>query len=207
MPVTLTLNLTINDADLAKIAAALGTAPALAEGRPAVDVTPAAAPADAAPTKGKKGKQEKAPEQEPEPEQAQDDLTTEKQNEAVKETADNADDDTMREGLTGYYESSGMSKKAIQKHLATLSGDDLRAAYQDYLARLIKDENGEFPESMDDNYAATRIFGGEEVVRWCRGGLTLTEEEVEAAGLGDAAESLKPKEPVKKGPALPTRKK
>lgn len=206
MPVTLNLAVTLSDEDAAKLAALVngGAQPAL---------NPKSDPPHV--SDGKKGKKGAAPPAEPAAEEpaaqtAGDseeapttDLVTEKQLEIAKETADAADLDDVRAQLTDYYVGQGSSKKDVQNAISSMSEDDLRAAYNDYLARLVVDETGDFTGDFETPYIAVRIDDGKEVKHWILGGVTLTPEEVAEKKLADPEAKAAPK----KGPALPSRKK
>lgn len=202
MPTEITL--VLSDESIAKLASAIlgGTAPAINS-----KVDP---PAAAAGKKGAAKKEEKAPAAEAPPaEPAADeapttDLVTEKQQAAAKDTADQTGLDDIRAQLTDFYVGQGSDKKEIQNAISSMSEDDLRAAYLDYLARLVIDETGDFTGDFDTPYLAARVNDGKETLFWVKGGVTMTDEEVKAAKLADPnAKAAAPK----KGPALPSRKK
>lgn len=177
------------------IAEAMGTA---TDGRP--ELTAAATP----PAVQDKKKSAPAKAEEPPVEEAADeptdDLVTDAQLESVKDAANDTELDDVRSSLADYYISAGEDKKSVNSTISGMSEEDLRAAYADYLARLVVDDkDGAFCEDYETPYIATRVFGGEEVKKWVVGGLTLTDEQVEEKELGD------PTETKKKGPALPKR--
>jgi hypothetical protein len=195
MKITLELPQEAIQALASAIAEAMGGATP-SDGRP--ELTAAATPPSVQ-DKKKPTKTEAPPVEEPEDEPT-DDLVTDAQLESVKEAAADAELDDVRASLADYYISAGEEKKSVNSTISGMSEEDLRAAYADYLARLLPDDkDGEFCEDYETPYIATRVFGGEEVKKWVLGGLTLTDEQVEEKELGD------PNETKKKGPALPKR--
>lgn len=203
MPITITL--TVSDEDLSKVISALnGTStPALTSksSPPAV--------ADAKPAKGK-AKAEPPPEPEPaaeepaaEEEEATTDLVTEKQKAGATETAAATELDEIRGQLTDYYTGQGSSKKEVQNAIAGMSEEELRAAYLDYLARLVVDATGEFTADFETPYLAARINDGKEANAWVKGGVTLTDEQCAELKLADP-NAKAPAAPKK--PGLPMRK-
>lgn len=161
--------------------------------------------------KAKRSRKRKAdPEPEPPEEQEDDedeeeedttDLVTQAQLDFVQENVEETDTADMTSELLEFYVECGQSKKEVSSILADMSDDDITAAYSDYLARLVKEEDGEldFITEEDEYYKASRTNDGEESLHWISGGQTLSEEEVEEAGLGD------PNAKPKKGPAKRTR--
>ena len=202
MPITITL--TVSDEDLAKVVSALagGSAPVL---------TPKSTPPAVAdkPKSSKKVEQaaaaaaEEAAAAETPAEDPVTDLVTEKQQEAAKDTVDQTAIDDIRGQLTDYYVGQGSSKKEVQNAIAGMSDDELRAAYLDYLARLVVDATGEFTADFDSPYIATRINDGKEANAWVKGGVTLTDEQCAELKLADpnAKAAAAPKKP-----GLPMRK-
>jgi hypothetical protein len=207
MPITITL--TVDDENLAKVIAALngGSAPALtpksdppavSDGKPKGKATkPAAAPA-AAPAEPEPAAEAPAAEEE-----ASTDLVTEKQKEAAQETSDATDINDVRGQLTDYYVGQGSSKKEVQNAIAGMSEEELRAAYLDYLARLVVDATGEFTADFETPYLAARINDGKEANAWIKGGVTLTDEQCAELKLADP-NAKAPAAPKK--PGLPMRK-
>lgn len=195
MPISITL--TLSDEDIAKLASAIlgGSAPAIN-----AKTDPPAAPA------GRKSKKEQAapaPAEPPAEEAQTTDLVTEKQQAAAKDTVDATSLDDIRAQLTDFYVTQGSDKKEIQNAISSMSEEDLRGAYLEYLARLVIDSTGEFTGDFETPYLAARVDDGKEVMHWIKGGVTLTSEEVTAAKLPDP--NAKAEAPKK--PALPSRKK
>lgn len=200
MPIT--IKLTVEDEDLAKVIAALtgGAAPALTsksdppavnDGKKKATTKPAAAPAEPPPA-------EPAAEEE-----ATTDLVTEKQKEGAAETAAATELDEIRGQLTDYYVGQGSAKKEVQNAIAGMSEEELRAAYLDYLARLVVDATGEFTADFETPYLAARINDGKEANAWVKGGVTLTDEQCAELKLADP-NAKAPAAPKK--PGLPMRK-
>lgn len=205
---SLSFTITIDDENLAKVVSALagGSAPVLTgkTSPPAVADKPAKADKKA----DKKAEQAAAAAEEAaaEPaaeEEATTDLVTEKQKEAATETAAQTDLDDIRGQLTDYYVGQGSSKKDVQSAIAGMSEDELRAAYLDYLARLVVDTTGEFTADFDTPYIAARINDGKEANAWVKGGVTLTDEQCAELKLADP-NAKAPAAPKK--PGLPMRK-
>jgi hypothetical protein len=210
MPIT--IKLTVEDEDLAKVIAALtgGSAPALttkSDPPPVSDgkkgkaaAKPAAAPPAEAPAAEEPAAEEPAAEEE-----ATTDLVTEKQKEGAAETAAQTELDDIRGQLTDYYVGQGSSKKEVQNAIAGMSEEELRAAYLDYLARLVVDATGEFTADFETPYLAARINDGKEANAWIKGGVTLTPEQCAELKLADpnakaaAAAPKKPGLPMRKG--------
>jgi len=160
------------------------------------------------------------PEEEPEDEEPEeeadeeeedeesDDLVTPEQLAAVEETAEEAEIDTARSELLDFHVLQGNKKKEVAAILAEMSDEEIKKEYADYLARLLvadEDGNFDFASDMETPYQAIRIFDGEEVVKWVRGGLTLSDEEVAELGL-DAEEEEEEEEPAPPPKKLPPKK-
>jgi hypothetical protein len=208
MPVTFTI--TVDDENLSKVIAALngGAAPALtgksdpppvSDGKPKGKATKPSAAAPAAPAEP----EAPAAEEPAAEEEATTDLVTEKQKEAATETAAQTELDDIRSQLTDYYVGQGSAKKEVQNAIAGMSEDELRAAYLDYLARLVVDATGEFTADFETPYLAARINDGKEANAWIKGGVTLTEEQCAELKLADP-NAKAPAAPKK--PGLPMRK-
>lgn len=199
MPVNITI--TIADEDLAKVASALlgGTKPGLTDktSPPAVSDKKADKKADKRQEQAAAEAEAAAAQQEPTT-----DLVTEKQKEQAEATAKETGLDDIRAQLTDYYVGQGSSKKEVQNAIASMGEEELRSAYLDYLARLVRDEDGEFTEDFETPYIATRIDDGAEIKRWVVGGVTLTDEQVAEKKLADPNAKAAPKKP-----GLPMRKK
>lgn len=195
MPVTITL--TIQDADIAKFAAAIlgGSQPAITPNvvPPAAEAEApaAAAPATTGKKKGANKAAEPAPAPEPEPQQEAPtvDLVTPEQLAEVSATADGTSADDQRAQLTDFYLGMGHAKADVQNLLTSMNDEELKGQYAEYLARILvnKDDGtpGEFTADFDTPYIATRIDDGKPVLHWVKGGVTMTAEECEAAKLAD----------------------
>jgi hypothetical protein len=204
---SLSFTITIDDENFAKVVSAFtgGSAPALTtkSSPPAVADTKPSKKAD------KKVEQAAAAEEAaaaPEPaseEDATTDLVTEKQKEAATETSEQTDLDDIRGQLTDYYVGQGSSKKEVQNAIASMGEPELRAAYLDYLARLVVDATGEFAADFETPYLAARINDGKEALAWVKGGVTLTPEQCAELKLADP-NAKAPAAPKK--PGLPMRK-
>lgn len=169
-------------------------------------------PTGTAPKSKRASKAKPAPEPEPEPpedddadedeDEDTDDLVTASALEFVSDTADEANEPDMRSELLDFYVAQGHDKDEISGTLADMDEDDLREAYKDYLARLLKvdaiDGEPDFIEDFEEAYKSVRTFEGEEKLVWAKGGITLSDEEAEELGLGDPAAPAKKKGPVKR---------
>jgi hypothetical protein len=192
--------------------------------RPA-DAPPAAAdpaattdaPTGAAPKRGKRPAA--APEPEPTAEaQAADatedaaddeviDAPTDAQLEFAAETADAAEIDQIKAELLDFYVNQGEKSNDISASLAEMSDEELRLAYKDYLARLVinKDDGTlDFTGDFETAYKAERVNADATALFWVKGGITLSDDEVKAAKLGDP--NAKPAAAPAK-PGLPKRTK
>lgn len=128
------------------------------------------------------------------------DLVTQAQLDFVAENVEDTDQADKVSELTAFFVECGQTKKEVTAILADMSEEDIDGAYGDYLARLVKEEDGEldFITEDDEHYKATRVNDGEESLHWISGGQTLSEEEVEEAGLGDPNAKSKKKAPAKR---------
>jgi hypothetical protein len=152
----------------------------------------------------RKRKADPAPEpEEPETEEEDEgettDLVTEAQQEFVAETAADTAIEECRSELLDFHVDNGSDKDEVSATLADMDEEETRAAYADYLSRIVKEDGDElaFIESFEEPYKAKRIFDGEEKLCWIVGGVTLSDDDVKERKLGD---------PEKKAPARRTRK-
>jgi hypothetical protein len=205
---SLSFTITIDDENFAKVVSAFtgggatvltgkSSPPAVADSKPSKKadkkVEQAAAAAEEA-----AAEPEAAAEEEPTT-----DLVTEKQKEAAAETSEQTELDDIRGQLTDYYVGQGSSKKEVQNAIASMGEPELRAAYLDYLARLVVDATGEFTADFDSPYLAARINDGKEANAWIKGGVTLSDEQCAELKLADP-NAKAPAAPKK--PGLPMRK-
>lgn len=137
--------------------------------------------------------------------EADEDLVTQEQLKFVDDNFDKKSAEEMRTELAEFYESYGDKPEDVAKEIADLKGKELTNSYKDYLARLVMHtDDGEiddFLQDWEEPYRAERLYGGEKKFVWVKGGLTLTEDEAEAADLGDPTPAEDEPEPERKPPS------
>jgi hypothetical protein len=202
-----TLTITLNDEAIEALATAIaaklgGAAP---DNKP--ELQPVADPPAAADKQSKgKGKSKAEPEPPPAEEPAAEepapttDLVTQKQIDSITASVEGTDVAQQRDDLTTYYVGQGQPDADVRATLASMSNEEVAAAFTDYLARLVVDETGEFPADFETPYIATRINDGVESLKWVIGGVTLTDEQCAEKKLADPN-----KKAEEKKPALPKR--
>jgi hypothetical protein len=123
------------------------------------------------------------------------DLVSEAYRAFVADEVAAADHDKRVSDLQDFYvDVLGQPKKDIISTLKAMDESEVEESYTDYLARLVK-QSGKgdlaYIDSYDDPYQAVRLDDGEEKLRWCLAGKTLTDEEVEEKGLNKKSEPAK----------------
>lgn len=185
-----------------KVAERLVGSGVTSEGPPAqtVPATTEDEPTGAAPKTRRRRASPKKAEPEPEPQAEEDDpedtvdLVTEDQRAFVQETADDADLAEIRADLLEYHVGLGNDQEEISATLADMDEPEIRAAYADYLARLVVDDGKEemdFTDSFETPYKAHRVNDGVTSLKWIVGGATLTDDDVKARKLGDPAKKTR----------------
>lgn len=190
-----------------KVAARLGST-STTQAEPPAEATPADtsdAPGTAPKRRGRPPKAEKAEEATPPAGDVPADAPTgDMPTEAhIKFIADNVDAsqkpiDEIKEELKSFYIATGCEEQAVDDALNAATDEQLIQDYTDYSARLVSEEGGKiaFLASYETPYPATRVDAdGTETVKWIQGGVTMSDEEVEKAELGDAAEAAQPPKP------------